>query len=179
MNKKSLSKFLSLVLRHKPEEIGLELDPQGWASTEELLAKMQARGFSIDLAILQQVVKENDKQRFKLSEDLSRIRANQGHSIHIELGLTPQVPPDVLFHGTAKRNIPSILEKGLLKGARQHVHLSYEKETAIKVGTRHGKPIVFQVDTRKMHQEGHPFFQSENGVWLTDYVAPRFLELLE
>ncbi|MEM9722804.1 MAG: RNA 2'-phosphotransferase [Bacteroidota bacterium] len=178
MNKKQISKFLSLVLRHKPEEIQLPLDAEGWASTTELIQKMNQRGMAIDLTLLQEVVKGNDKQRFKLSEDLSKIRANQGHSIPINLGLNAVSPPSILYHGTARRNISSIKKKGLLKGARQHVHLSQDKETAQKVGKRHGAPVIFKVDSQGMNKAGKAFFQSENGVWLTDQVDPQFLSLI-
>ena len=175
MNKKNLSKFLSLVLRHKPEELGISLDQQGWADTQELLRLMQERGMKVDFDKLQEMVQENEKQRFKFSEDFSAIRANQGHSIAIELGLAPKEPPTILFHGTAKRNITSILEKGLVKGNRQHVHLSLDKATAVKVGRRHGEPIVLLVEAGKMFVEGLSFYQADNGVWLTEYVDPRYL----
>lgn len=175
MKTRHLSKFLSLVLRHKPEEIGLQLDRQGWASTQELLEKLQQRGMQVDIDKLREVVQTNDKQRFKLSEDESQIRANQGHSIAIDLALQPQKPPVVLYHGTALRNKASILEKGLIKGSRQHVHLSNNKETAIKVGQRHGKPIVLVVDTQRMETNGFEFFLSDNGVWLTDHVPPEYI----
>lgn len=175
MKTRHLSKFLSLVLRHKPEEIGLQLDQQGWASTRELLDKLQLRGMNVDMDQLREVVSTNDKQRFKLSEDESQIRANQGHSISIDLDLKPQEPPVVLYHGTAIRNKVSILEKGLIKGSRQHVHLSDHKDTAIKVGQRHGKPIVLVVDTQGMQADGFKFFRSDNGVWLTDHVPPEYI----
>ena len=175
MKTRHLSKFLSLVLRHKPEEIGLQLDQQGWASTQELLEKLQQRGLQVDIDKLREVVRTNDKQRFKFSEDESKIRANQGHSIAIDLDLQAQKPPVMLYHGTALRNKTSILEKGLIKGSRQHVHLSNNKETAIKVGQRHGKPIVLVVDTQRMETDGFEFFLSDNGVWLTDHVPPEYI----
>ena len=135
MDKKRISKFLSLILRHKPEALGISLNEEGWASTEEIIEKMNKKGMKVDLNLIQEVVKENNKQRFKMSDDALHIRANQGHSININLGLTPIGPPSNLFHGTAAKNEASILFKGILKGTRQHVHLSEDKETAIKVGT--------------------------------------------
>ena len=168
--RKNLSKFLSLVLRHRPEQVGLELDHEGWAKTDELLDKMK-----ISFDDLQEVVGLNDKKRFSFSEDLSRIRASQGHSIEVELNLQPTTPPDVLYHGTAEKNIPSILEKGLLKKDRNHVHLSTNIETAISVGKRYGKPVVLEIAAREMHLKGHLFYLSDNGVWLTEYVGPEYV----
>lgn len=176
MKKKNLSKFLSLILRHKPEELGIKLDREGWASVEEILEKMQARGMQVNLSMIQEVVRENNKQRFKLSQDCTQIRANQGHSIKVDLGFTPIKPPEQLFHGTALRNKESILEKGILKGSRQFVHLSAEKETALNVGKRHGKPILLKINTDQMAKDGIPFYRSENGVWLTEHVLPKYIE---
>lgn len=175
MKNRKLSKFLSLILRHRPEVIGIALDKEGWASTEELIAKLQEKDKEVDLATIQEVVRSCDKQRFKLSPDNRKIRANQGHSVAIELGLPAITPPLFLYHGTAIKNKASILKVGLNKRKRQHVHLSADKETAIKVGKRHGKPFVFVIDTGKMHKAGIPFYQAENGVWLTDHVAPEFI----
>jgi putative RNA 2'-phosphotransferase len=176
MHTRRISKFLSLVLRHKPETIGLSLDHQGWADTRELITRMNERGMAVTLEDIQQVVRDNDKQRFRLSDDLRRIRANQGHSIPIDLGLQPQSPPDPLYHGTAERNAASIEARGLLKGSRQHVHLSADVNTARKVGQRHGRPIIYQIDTRQMTADGLTFYRSDNGVWLTEYVAPEYLQ---
>ena len=170
-----ISKFLSLVLRHDPQKIGLELDAQGWAQIDELLHKMSANGISISREVLEEVVAENNKQRFKVSECGLRIRANQGHSISVELGLQPKKPPELLFHGTATKNRKSILQTGLNKQSRQHVHLSADRETAVKVAVRHGKPIVFLVDTKAMQGDDYQFFQSENGVWLIDHVPAKYL----
>ena len=175
MKDRKLSKFLSLILRHRPEVLGITLDEYGWASTQEIIDKMQEKGRPASLEMIQEVVRDNDKQRFKLSEDNSRIRANQGHSIKIDLNLTPLPPPPVLYHGTAVKNRTAILKEGIQKRNRQHVHLSADRATAQKVGQRHGKPIIFVVNTYKMYQEGILFYQSDNGVWLTDYVAPIFL----
>jgi putative RNA 2'-phosphotransferase len=166
---------MSLILRHKPETIGLTLDPNGWADIDELLRLAKAKGKALDRKVIEQVVADNDKQRFIISEDGSRIRANQGHSISIDLALTPREPPSVLFHGTATRFLDSIREQGLLHGNRQHVHLSLEQATAVNVGQRHGKPVILEVAAKRMHEEGHIFFLSENGVWLTEHVPTLFI----
>ena len=172
------SKFLSLILRHQPEKIGLSLDANGWADIEELLRLSAAKGKPLTRALLEEVVLTNDKQRFVLSEDGAKIRANQGHSVSVELGLVPVVPPPVLFHGTATRFLESIRQQGLLKGSRQHVHLSPDEVTAMKVGQRHGKPVVLKIAAGKMQRDGHKFFCSANGVWLTDHVPAAFFEVV-
>ncbi len=170
------SKFLSLVLRHEPEKIGLELDPAGWVSVETLLANLQRAGRAITLAELEEVVATNEKKRFSFSPDGQRIRANQGHSVEVELGYTPQTPPDWLYHGTASRFLDSIGAQGLLKGERHHVHLSLERATAVAVGQRHGRPVVLTIDAAGMIAAGHAFFVSENGVWLTEHVPTQFIQ---
>lgn len=172
------SKFLSLVLRHRPDKIGLQLDAAGWAEIEDLLAKAAAANVSISRSELDVIVAENNKQRFIISDNGRRIRANQGHSINVDLGLEPCTPPDVLYHGTAVRFLESILAQGLCKQNRQHVHLSGDWETAVAVGKRHGKPVVLQVLAGKMAEAGHLFYFSENHVWLTDHVPPHYLETL-
>ena len=172
------SKFLSLILRHQPEKIGLSLDANGWADIEELLRLSAAKGKPLTRALLEEVVLTNDKQRFVLSEDGAKIRANQGHSVSVDLGLVPVVPPPVLFHGTATRFLESIRQQGLLKGSRQHVHLSPDEVTAMKVGQRHGKPVVLKIAAGKMQRDGHKFFYSANGVWLTDHVPAAFFEVV-
>ena len=179
MEHKHISKFLSLILRHKPETIGIELDNEGWVSVDELLEKLKLHGKPVSLEQLQEVVATNNKKRFRFSDDGKRIRANQGHSVAIDLALAPTTPPPVLYHGTATKNLDSIFEKGLIKGSRQHVHLSKELGTAINVGARHGKPVVLEVDAAQMHQLGFHFFLSENGVWLTDHIPPKFLKQQE
>ncbi len=172
---KRISKFLSLVLRHRPEKINLNLDSAGWADIDELIAKAKSHGtLELTPETIAHVVATNDKQRFSISQDGSRIRANQGHSIDIELGLEPQVPPAVLYHGTASRFLKSIDSQGLTKRSRQHVHLSAEVGTATTVGSRHGVPVVLTVDAHAMHADGHEFFRSDNGVWITDHVPPRY-----
>lgn len=171
-----LSKLISLVLRHKPEEIGLSLDEQGWADVDELLMRLNQRGTKCDRTLLEQLVVTSDKQRFAFSADGTKIRANQGHSVAIDLALDPQEPPETLFHGTATRFIDSIYAQGLLAGNRQHVHLSADEAVAKSVGARHGKAIVLRVRASEMHRDGHKFFRSDNGVWLTDRVPAKYLE---
>jgi putative RNA 2'-phosphotransferase len=165
-----ISKFLSLVLRHKPELIGLRLSSEGWADLNELIAKAAEKNIVLSHEVICSVVQTNDKQRFSLTADRACIRANQGHSIPVDLHLPEQMPPPCLFHGTASRFLPSIKEKGLLPGARQHVHLSADAATALQVGARYGKPVVLRVDAAKMYQAGLKFFLSENNVWLTAAV---------
>lgn len=177
MHDKRLSKFLSLILRHQPEKLDITLDANGWGSVSEIIQKMNDRGMNVDLDQVVAVVENNDKQRFSLSHDHQRIRANQGHSIKVDLELTPQEPPEILFHGTATKNLASIRANGLSPGNRQHVHLSWDEETAVKVGQRHGKPVVLKIRAGDMHREGHVFFLSENKVWLTGLVPPGYLEV--
>ncbi len=173
----SASKFLSLILRHQPETIGLQLDSEGWADVSALLEKASAHGRRMDFDLLLRIVHENDKQRFALSDDGTRIRANQGHSIDVDLGLNAVEPPQVLFHGTVERFLQSILRQGLIPGARQHVHLSSDRRTAEIVGKRRGEPVVLIVQSLQMHEQGRQFYLSQNGVWLTAHVPPEFLLL--
>ncbi len=169
------SKFLSLVLRHEPQRIGITLDSAGWVSVDELLAACEAHGMPIPLPVLQEIVSTSDKQRFALSEDSKLIRANQGHSVEVNLQLPPTPPPEILFHGTVEKFLDSIRREGLRKGERHHVHLSADEATASKVGERRGKPIILRVQAGRMHQAGHEFFLSANGVWLTDHVPPQYI----
>jgi putative RNA 2'-phosphotransferase len=170
------SKFLSLVLRHKPEEIGLGLDANGWADIGELIAKAGAHGVVLTRELIAQVVATSDKQRFAIDATGQRIRANQGHSVDVDLALAPQVPPEVLFHGTGEKSVAAIRADGLKPGQRQHVHLSRDEETATRVGARHARPVVLRVAARRMQTRGHAFFLSTNGVWLTDCVPAEFIE---
>jgi putative RNA 2'-phosphotransferase len=169
------SKFLSLVLRHRPGMIGVTLDDAGWVDVEELLKGCEARGNRISRELLEEVVARNDKCRFSFSEDGRRIRANQGHTVDVDLGLPPVAPPELLYHGTAEQNLEPILRDGIHRGKRHHVHLSPDRETAITVGRRHGKPVVLVVQSGEMAREGFTFYCSENGVWLVDSVPTRFL----
>ncbi len=173
-----ISKFLSLVLRHNPGKIGLRLDPNGWASVDELIQKANRFGVRFDRPLLEKVVAENDKKRFAFSPDGTKIRASQGHSLNIDLELEPVSPPEILYHGTAQQYRVSILEKGLLPRNRQHVHLSKDMETALNVGSRHGKPVVFLVKARQMEQDGLKFYLSANGVWLATHVPAKYLDLI-
>ncbi|MET0267877.1 MAG: RNA 2'-phosphotransferase [Duganella sp.] len=170
------SKFLSLVLRHSPETIGLTLDNEGWANIEELISFANAQGRALTRALLIEVVSSSDKQRFAINDNGTKIRANQGHSIPVELKLEPQVPPSHLFHGTATRFEASIRKDGLLRGTRQYVHLSSSTEVAATVGARHGKPLVLSVLAEQMHRDGIVFYISENGVWLTESVPVKYIE---
>jgi len=170
------SKRLAYVLRHRPDSIGLTLGAGGWVGVDELLLALARHGTRITRADLEYVVAHNDKRRFVLDGD--RIRANQGHSVEVDLGLAPVLPPDRLFHGTARHNLDSIFLDGLLRGTRHHVHLSADEQTAIKVGARHGSPIVLAVDAAAMVTEGLLFYRSENGVWLTDHVPARHLTVV-
>ena len=164
------SKFLSLVLRHKPQTIGLRLDAKGWAEVDELLERSRRAGVPLTAPLLKKIVEENDKQRFSFSDDGLRIRANQGHSLPVDLELEPRTPPERLFHGTATRFLDSIREKGLVAGNRIHVHLSPDEPTAIKVGRRHGDPVVLEILAGRMCGHGFEFFLSLNGIWLTERV---------
>ncbi|MDR6459753.1 putative RNA 2'-phosphotransferase [Chryseobacterium vietnamense] len=175
IEKKKISKFLSLILRHQPESIGLKLDENGWADVEELREKSARKRIYVTPEELDEVVETNNKKRFAFNEDKTMIRASQGHSIDIDLALEAIQPPEFLYHGTAEANIRSILEKGIEKRTRQHVHLSADKETATKVGMRHGKPVILTIRTGTMHQDGLNFFQSANGVWLTDFVDAKYI----
>lgn len=172
-----ISKFLSLVLRHKPETIGIQIDQNGWVDVDELIEKSNKYGVQFDREILNHVVATNSKKRFAFNDKFDKIRASQGHSIEIELGYSNQKPPEILFHGTSEKSVESILKKGLNKQHRQHVHLSSDIDTAIKVGQRHGKPFVFLVFAEKMYKDNFQFFISENGVWLTDYVPTKYLKV--
>lgn len=169
------SKFLSLILRHRPGKIGLSLDEFGWVSIRDLLAAAKEHGHNMSRELLDEVVFTNDKKRFSYSADGRRIRANQGHSVKVDLSLKPVVPPPILYHGTVEKFLKAIKVSGLQKMKRRHVHLSATVDTAKSVGARRGKPIVLSIDAGKMHQDGFEFFLSANGVWLTDSVPWKFI----
>ena len=170
------SKFLSLVLRHKPETIQIQLDENGWVSVSELIGKLNKNGKEINFEILKHIVDTNSKKRFAFNEDETKIRASQGHSLLIDLNYEPIKPPNELYHGTSERFLDSIFKSGIEKRNRQHVHLSSDIETALKVGQRHGKPVILEILTEKMNKDGHKFYLSENNVWLTDYVPVEYIK---
>lgn len=172
-----ISKFLALVLRHDPGAVGISLDEGGWADVDELIAACARAGCAFSRAELDQVVAANSKQRFAFSEDGRRIRASQGHSVDVDLGLAAAEPPPVLYHGTGSRTVGQILHEGLKPMSRQDVHLSADAETARRVGARHGRPAVLEVDAAALAGLGHVFRVSANGVWLTDRVPPEHLRL--
>ncbi len=179
MNKKQTvktSKFLSYVLRHRPDEIGITLDENGWVDLEQLIDAANAKGHQITREQIARAVEQNDKKRFSISDDGRRIRARQGHSIAVDLGLEPTTPPAVLYHGTAQRNLGGIRLRGLIKARRQYVHLSPDPQTATRVGARHGQPVVLTIKAAAMHESGIKFFLSENGVWLVESAPPQFIE---
>ena len=170
-----VSKFLSLVLRHQPEKVGITLDREGWVSVARLLRAFETHGLPLTTDELQEVVRTSDKQRFAFSPDGLFIRANQGHSVKVELGYEPAQPPPFLYHGTAERFLLSIKRQGLVRGRRHHVHLSEQEETATAVGRRYGRPVVLKVASGEMHGCGHLFFRSANGVWLTEHIPVRYI----
>jgi putative RNA 2'-phosphotransferase len=176
--KVKISKFLSLILRHKPEVVFLNLDENGWVSVEKLIQACADYGKPFTFAELKEVVATNDKKRFSFNENETKIRANQGHSLEVEIEFEKRTPPEILYHGTAEKNVGVIFAEGLKKMSRHHVHLSSDTETAKKVGMRYGKPVIFQVDTKAMLTEGFEFYVSANGVWLVETVPPKFLKIL-
>jgi putative RNA 2'-phosphotransferase len=169
------SKYLARHLRHAPGAIGLVLEPGGWVEIDRLLAACASHGVVLTRSELEAIVQSSDKQRFAIDPGGTKIRANQGHSVDVDLGLAPADPPATLYHGTAARNADAIAAGGLSKMARHHVHLSLDRATAIRVGSRHGAPIVFVVDAAAMHRDGHTFHRADNGVWLVEAVPPRYL----
>lgn len=175
-NLEKLSIFLSLVLRHKPDAANITLDEHGWANVEELLAGINDTGRKIDMEILEEIVTTDNKQRYSFNQDKTLIRANQGHSIPVDVELKEQEPPEFLYHGTATRFLDSIMDEGLKPMSRLYVHLSKDVATAIKVGKRHGDPMILKVNSGDMYKEGYKFYLSENGVWLTKEVDTKYLE---
>ena len=175
-NLTQLSKFLSLVLRHKPQAAGVTLDDEGWCNVDELIKNTNGRFTKENL---EKIVSTDSKGRYSFSEDHTKIRANQGHSIKVDLKLEPRDPPPILYHVTAERFLSSIMEKGLLPMSRQQVHLSTAYDTAVAVGKRHGKVVVLDIDSAKMHEDGILFYCSENGVWLVDTVPTQYIKVHE
>ena len=177
MSEKETSKYISLILRHKPEVIGIALDEHGWADVNELIAGVKKTHY-LDMPLLEKIVKEDEKQRYSFNEDKTLIRANQGHSIPVDVELEETTPPEILYHGTGMKYVDSIDSLGLIPKSRLYVHLSADKETAIKVGTRHGKPVVYLIDSGRMNNDGFKFYKSVNGVWLTKEVPTKYLRKL-
>ena len=175
MKEKNMSRFLALILRHKPEAIGISLDEHGWANVSELIEKMNKQQ-KFNMAMLEEIVATDDKQRYSFSADKTRIRANQGHSIPVDVELPEKEPPEFLFHGTGQKYTQSINKSGLLSQSRLYVHLSADENTATAVGTRHGTLAMYRVKSGEMFSDGYKFFLSVNGVWLTKSVPPKYLE---
>ena len=175
MSLRETSKFISLILRHKPDVIGITLDEHGWANVDELIAGV-SKTHPLNMSMLEQIVAEDEKQRYSFNEDKTLIRANQGHSIPVDVELEEKEPPEILFHGTGEKYVDSISREGLIPKSRLYVHLSADEETAVKVGQRHGKPVVFKVKSGEMHRDGFKFYCSVNGVWLTKKVPVVYLE---
>ncbi|NOX58922.1 MAG: RNA 2'-phosphotransferase [Planctomycetes bacterium] len=176
---KKISKSLSYVLRHRPDSIGIELEHAGWIDVRTLLVAFDRSGQVVPRQTLEQVVANNTKQRFEFSSDGMKIRARQGHSLDIDLSYEPVTPPDVLYHGTAKRNLEAILAEGLSKMRRHHVHMSVDEETTYAVAMRHGKPVILAISALRMHNNRYAFFVTGNDVWLTDQVPPDYLTIVE
>ena len=166
-----------MILRHHPERLNIRLDKNGWASVEELLQNMQSTNYKLTFENLKEIVDTNDKKRYVFNEDFTKIRAAQGHSVKIDLELKAVAPPDILYHGTASKNIENISRQGLKKMRRQYVHLSKDTETAAKVGARHGKPVILEIDTKAMTADGCKFYLSDNEVWLTDDIPAEYIKI--
>ena len=178
MRLKDTSKFLSLILRHKPETIGISLDEHGWANVDELIAGI-AKSHEFNMDILTEIVRTDEKQRYSFNEDKTLIRANQGHSVPVDLEFEAVEPPEELWHGTGEKYVSSIDVQGLIAKSRLYVHLSGDEETAVKVGSRHGKPVLYIVKSGQMFRDGYEFYRSVNGVWLTKEVPVNYLRKQE
>lgn len=176
MKKDKLSVFISLILRHKPSEIGIALDEHGWAKVDELITGINNTGRKIDIEILDDIVRTDSKQRYSFNEDKTLIRANQGHSISVDVELEEIQPPEFLYHGTGRKYVNSINKQGLIPKSRLYVHLSNDKETAVNVGKRHGEAVVYLVKSEEMYRNGYKFYRSVNGVWLTKEVPIKYME---
>ncbi|MBQ7558369.1 MAG: RNA 2'-phosphotransferase [Lachnospiraceae bacterium] len=175
MSDRDISKFISLILRHKPETIGIILDEHGWANVDELISGVN-KTHPIDMERLERIVAEDEKQRYSFNEDKTLIRANQWHSIPVDVELEEVEPPEILYHGTGEKYTSSIDQQGLISKSRLYVHLSGDEGTARKVGQRHGKPVVYKVKSGEMHRDGILFYRSVNGIWLTKAVPVKYLE---
>lgn len=174
MSERDVSKYIALILRHKPETIGITLDEHGWAKVDELIAGV-SKTYALDMETLEKIVREDSKQRYSFSDDKTLIRANQGHSIKVDVELEEVEPPETLFHGTGEKFVASIDEQGLIPKSRLYVHFSVDYETAYNVGSRHGQPMVYEVKSGQMHRDGYKFYKSANGVWLTKHVPVEYL----
>ncbi|MDE6035623.1 MAG: RNA 2'-phosphotransferase [Ruminococcus sp.] len=175
---KKTSKFLSLILRHKPEVIGIELDNKGWADVSELIDGVNKSGkYFLDMNTLEEIVRTDEKGRYSFSDDMTKIRANQGHSVNVDVNLKKCQPPEYLYHGTAEKYVNSINQQGLIPKGRLYVHLSADVVTAEKVGSRHGKPVIYKVLSGEMYRQGYNFYISANGVWLADFVPANFITI--
>lgn len=172
-----LSVFISLVLRHKPDAVAIQLDEHGWANVDELINGINNTGRKIDMDILEEIVRTDSKGRYSFNEGKTLIRANQGHSIPVDVELEEKRPPQYLYHGTADRFLDSIMAEGLKPMSRLYVHLSKDKETATKVGKRHGEPVILKIKTEEMCNDGIEFYLSQNGVWLTKYVDKKYIDV--
>lgn len=176
-NLTKISKYMSMILRHRPEVIGLTLDPHGWADVKALIRGIQGKYPEFNRKTLEEIVESDEKQRYSFDQNGMRIRANQGHSVHVDVDMEEMDPPEILYHGTGRKSLSSILEKGLLPGNRLFVHLSKDTETARKVGARHGDPVIFIVHAGQMAKDGYTFRLSANGVWQIPEVPVKYLEL--
>ena len=176
-SKTKTSRFISMILRHKPETIGITLDEHGWADIQELIDGINhSGGHSLDMELLEEIVRTDEKQRYSFNEDHTLIRVNQGHSIPVDVELEKRTPPDILWHGTGEKYVDSIDVQGLIPKSRLYVHLSTDRETAKKVGSRHGRPVIYEIDCRQMAADGYRFFESANHVWLTKEVPVKYLK---
>lgn len=177
MNLTKISRFLALILRHKPEEAGITLDKNGWANVEELIEGVSKKYKGFDYPTLEYIVFTDEKGRYSFNEGNTKIRANQGHSIDVDVQLEEFRPPKFLYHGTCTKSKDSILKEGISSRTRLYVHLSKDIETALEVGSRHGNPVVFEVNSKKMYEDGIKFYRSVNGVWLVKEVDPKYIKL--
>ena len=174
-----MGRFISFILRHHPETIGISLDEYGWANVDELLSGINNSGRTIDMELLEEIVRTDQKQRYSFNEDKTLIRANQGHSISVDVELEEMQPPQVLYHGTASRFLDAIMQEGLKPMSRLYVHLSKDIETAKVVGARHGAPIILKINTSQMQEDGMKFYLSKNGIWLTKNIPTKYIELMQ